>query len=77
MRFILVMLQDNENEIYLFMCLFMFVLPYPPPERIVVNEKILENFQSRSDDVLNILVRQSYQVWNLGGVLHTAFPLAV
>lgn len=56
MRFILVMLQDNENEIYL----FMFVLPYPPPERIVVNEKILENFQSRSDNVLNILVRQSY-----------------
>lgn len=37
------MQQDNEDGIYLFMCLFTFVLPYPLSERIVVNEKILEN----------------------------------
>lgn len=35
--------QDNDDDIYLFMCLFTFVLPYPLPERTVVYEKILEN----------------------------------
>lgn len=34
MRFILVILQDNEGEIYLFRCLFVFSVSYLLPERI-------------------------------------------
>lgn len=44
------MLQDNEDDIYLFMCLFIFAPPYSPPERTVVNEKILEN----KDDISSV-----------------------